>query len=62
LVAVTLRQGTPGNMSATVLTCTVAPNSCTATGSVTINTGSFVDLSITTTASDTDVWTLLLCN
>jgi hypothetical protein len=62
LAAVTLRHGTPGNMSATILTCTVAPNSCTATESVTINAGSFVDLSITTTAIDTDVWTPLLCN
>jgi hypothetical protein len=62
LVAVTLRQGTPGNMSATALTCTVALNSCTTTEGVTINAGSFVDLSITTTAIDTDVWTLLICN
>jgi Collagen triple helix repeat (20 copies) len=61
-VAVTLRQGTPGNMSATALSCTVAPNTCTATGSVAIPAGSFVDLGISTAAIDTDVWTVLLCN
>jgi hypothetical protein len=61
-LTVTLRQGTPGNMSNTTLSCTVAPNSCTVTGSVTIPAGSFVDLSITAPLLGADVWTVLSCN
>jgi collagen type VII alpha len=61
-LTVTLRQGTPGNMSSTTLSCTIAPNSCTATGSVTIPAGSFVDLSVTAPLLGADVWTVLSCN
>jgi hypothetical protein len=61
-LTVTLRQGTPGSMSNTILSCTVAPNSCAATGSVLIPAGSFVDLSITAPLLGADVWTVLSCN
>ncbi|HWW22292.1 MAG TPA: DNRLRE domain-containing protein [Edaphobacter sp.] len=61
---VKLRQGVPGAMSDTALTCSVAAgSSCTATGSVAVAAGSFVDLNITG-ASDTavGVWTALACD
>lgn len=63
-IAVTLRTGSPGSMANTALACSAAANSsCTATGSVAIVPGSFVDLSITG-ASGTlaGVWTALTCN
>jgi hypothetical protein len=61
---VKLRQGVPGAMSDTALTCSVAAgSSCTATGSVAVAAGSFVDLNITG-AGDTavGVWTALACD
>jgi hypothetical protein len=63
-INVTLRQGTPGSMADTALTCSVAPGSaCTATGNVTVPAGEFVDLRVTG-ASGTlaGVWTALVCN
>jgi hypothetical protein len=63
-INVTLRQGPPGGMADTALTCSVAAGaSCTATGSVSVAAGNFVDLNITG-ASDTavGVWTALTCD
>jgi hypothetical protein len=63
-INVTLRQGLPGGMADTALACPVtAGASCTATGSVAVAAGNFVDLNITG-ASDTPVgvWTALACD
>ena len=63
-INVTLRQGVPGGMADTALTCSVAAGaSCTTTGSVAVGSGNFVDLNITG-ASDTavGVWTALACD
>jgi hypothetical protein len=63
-INVTLRQGTPGNMADTALTCSVAPGSaCTATGNVTVGAGQFVDLTVSGASGTTaGVWTALTCN
>lgn len=63
-IVVTLRQGTPGNMVNTALTCSVATGgSCTSTGSVAVAVGSFVDLNITGESGvPAGVWTALSCN
>lgn len=63
-ITVTLRQGTPGNMADTLLSCKAASGgACSVTGSVTVTAGSFVDLEVSgangTTAA---VWTALACN
>jgi hypothetical protein len=63
-VTVTLRQGLPGSMADTALTCTAAAGGiCRVTGSVPVAAGSFVDLSIS--GADTNaagVWTAVGCN
>ena len=63
-ITVTLRQGTPGSMVDTELACTVSTRaSCTATGSVPVAAGSFVDLSVTGEGGTAaGVWTALSCN
>ena len=63
-ISVTLRQGTPGSMADTALTCTVAPGSaCTATGNVTVGPGSFVDFSVSgASGTAAGVWMALACN
>jgi hypothetical protein len=62
-ITATLRLGTPGSMSATSLSCPVATNSsCTATGSVAISAGQFIDLSIASASgTSAGVWTSLQC-
>jgi hypothetical protein len=63
-ITVTLRQGMPGSMADTALTCSVSTGSaCTATGNVTVPAGEFVDLRVSG-ASGTlaGVWTALVCN
>lgn len=63
-ITVTLRAGTPGTMADTALTCVASPNGpCTASGSVVVTPGSFVDLSIYgARGSAAGVWTTLTCN
>jgi hypothetical protein len=63
-ITVTLRQGTPGSMANTALTCPVAAGSaCTATGNVTVGAGEFVDLSVSgASGTAAGVWTALACN
>jgi hypothetical protein len=64
-MVVTLRTGMPGGtMSDTALHCSPASGgSCTATGSVTIAPGSFVDLGIAhADGNAAGVWTVLACS
>jgi len=63
-ITVTLRQGTPGNMASTTLSCLVASNAaCTVTGSVTVSAGSFLDLTVTgANGTPSGVWTALICS
>jgi len=63
-ITVTLRQGTPGNMVSTALSCSASSGgSCTSTGSVAVAAGSFVDLSVTGESGlSAGVWTALSCN
>jgi hypothetical protein len=64
-VTVTLRVGTPGSMvSSSELTCTASTGgSCSATGSVAVTAGSFVDLVMSgANNSVAGVWTALACN
>jgi hypothetical protein len=62
-ITVTLRAGTPGAMANTALACSPATNgSCTATGSVVIAPGDFIDLEISAASGTTaGVWTALSC-
>jgi hypothetical protein len=62
-ITVTLRVGTPGLMSNSMLAVTVSPNSSsTATGSVTISAGQFIDYQISSASSNAaGVWTALTC-
>jgi hypothetical protein len=62
-IKVTLRAGAPGALSDTALVCSPATNgSCTATGSVTITAGSFLDYRIDAASGTTAaVWTALQC-
>jgi hypothetical protein len=63
-INVTLRQGLPGSMADTGLSCAVAAGaSCTATGSVAVAAGNFVDLSVTgASGTAAAVWTALACD
>ena len=63
-ITVTLRQGSPGNMVSTALSCSASSGgSCTSTGSVAVAAGSFVDLSVTGESGlSAGVWTALSCN
>jgi hypothetical protein len=62
-ITVTLRVGTPGAMVNSALTCNAATNvSCTATGSVVVGPGEFVDYVISgASATTAGVWTALQC-
>jgi hypothetical protein len=63
-VTVTLRQGTPGNMTHTALSCSAAPGAtCTVSGSVAVPAGDFVDYSVTgSSGTALGIWTALACN
>ena len=63
-VTVTLRNGLPGAMADTALSCIAASGgSCTATGAVTVAAGGFIDLSIAgTSGTPAGVWTQLECD
>ncbi len=63
-VTVTLRQGTPGSMTNTTLSCSVAPGgTCTVSGNVTVVAGDFVDYSVTgSSGTALGLWTALACN
>jgi hypothetical protein len=63
-ITVTLRTGAPGSIVDTALACTASPGvPCTASGSVTVPAGSFVDFSITgASGTAAGVWTALACN
>jgi len=63
-ITVTLRIGAPGGMGNTALACTASPGAaCTASGSVTVPAGSFVDLTITgASGTAAAIWTALACN
>ena len=63
-ITVTLRQGMPGAMTNSTMACMATSNSsCTATGSVVVGSGTFVDLNITgSNGVASGVWTALACN
>ena len=63
-VTVTLRNGVVGAMADTALSCAAASGrSCTATGSVAIAAGSFIDLSVAgASGNPAGVWTQLECD
>ena len=63
-ITVTLRAGTAGSLADTALACTAASGaSCTATGSVAVAAGSFVDLSVSgSNGTPAGVWTAVACN
>ncbi len=62
-ITATLRHGVPGAMT-TALVCAPAPgSSCTATGSVPITAGSFLDVGVTgASGTPLGVWTAVSCN
>jgi hypothetical protein len=63
-ITVMLRQGSPTSMADTGLGCSAASGgTCTATGSVEVGAGNFVDLSISGASGTTaGVWTALACD
>ncbi len=66
-ITVTLRTGPITNLANTALQCAVSSGgstgaSCTATGSVTVAPGDFVDLGISGASGTGAVWTALQCN
>jgi hypothetical protein len=63
-ITITLRAGLPGAMADSGLSCSVANGaSCTASGSVAVPAGSFLDLSVAQPDSvPSGVWTALSCN
>ena len=63
-ITVKLRTGLPGSMTDSSLACSAASNgSCTATGSISVPGGSFVDLSISgANGNQAGVWTALACS
>jgi len=63
-VTVKLRNGTPGAMVDTALSCVASSgSSCTVTGSVAVAAGSFIDLSIAgPSGTPAGVWTQLECD
>jgi hypothetical protein len=62
-ITVTLRTGTYGSMADSTLVCSVSTGStCSATGSIVIPTGGFIDLSVARADSvPQGVWTALTC-
>ncbi len=63
-ITVTLRQGVPGSMADTALACSAASGSaCTATGSVPLGVGNFVDFRVSgANGTPAGVWMALSCN
>ena len=63
-ITVTLRTGTPGSMADSALSCSVSTGqSCTATGSVSVAAGAFVDIGVYHPDSNPSaVWVALTCN
>jgi len=63
-ITVTLRAGAPGSLANTALSCSVAEgSSCTATGSVAVAAGSFLDLIVSgSNGTAAGVWTAVACN
>jgi hypothetical protein len=63
-ITVTVRQGTPGNMADTSLSCKAASGgSCSVTGSVAVTAGSFVDFEVSgANGTPGAVWMALACN
>jgi hypothetical protein len=63
-ITVTLRQGTPGSMADTTMSCVVASGTaCAATGSVVVPAGNFVDLSVSgASGAVAGVWMALTCH
>jgi len=63
-IAVTLRTGaSPAGMADSSLACSATGATCTATGSVQVPAGGFIDLSITgASATQGAVWTALACS
>ena len=64
LITVTLRAGTPGNMTGTTLSCAASNGgSCSATGAFAVVAGSFLDLQITgASGTSAGVWTAVECD
>jgi len=62
-ITVTLRAGTPGSMADTTLACSPSTNaSCSATGSVSIPAGNFIDVHIEhASGTIAGVWTAIQC-
>jgi hypothetical protein len=63
-IKVTMRQGSPGAMADTELSCSVSTGgSCTSTGGVAVPAGSFIDLQIASAnGKQAGVWTAIACN
>jgi hypothetical protein len=63
-ITVTLRQGQPGSLANTALTCSAGSGAaCTVSGDVTIAQGGFIDFVITgASGTASGVWTALACN
>jgi hypothetical protein len=66
-ITVTLRAGPVGSLANTALVCAVAAGgasgaTCTATGSVAVAAGEFVDLGVSGANGTGAVWTALQCN
>lgn len=63
-ISVVVRQGTPGHMADTALTCQAAGGgSCAATGSVAVAAGNFVDFGVSgANGTPAAVWMALACN
>lgn len=63
-ITVTLREGAPGSMVDTALSCVAASGgSCSVTGSVAVAGGSFLDLSVSgPSGTPAGVWTAVSCN
>jgi hypothetical protein len=63
-VTVTLRAGVVGSIANTALSCAATSGgSCTATGSVAVPAGGFVDVTITgASGTAAGVWTALECD
>jgi hypothetical protein len=63
-VTVTLRQGTPGSMADTALSCTAASGgTCSVSGSVAVPSGNFVDYSVSGAGGTAaPVWMAVVCN
>jgi hypothetical protein len=64
VITVTLREGMPGSMAYTTMSCMASSGvACTATGSVTVGAGSFVDFHIAGASGTTaGVWIALGCS